>query len=217
MKKIRPFAATLMLTAFLSVLSFAQTAQPSQVTSKIVIVDTSAFFLDKTGITRIINASKQLDNELAPKRNELQQMATRSQNLEREIESLKKNVQNKVPIDEKAANAKVDELEKIRREGKFKQDEYNSLAKTRQEQVLGPIYADTMKVLAEYIKSKGFGMVFDVSKDQNGMLIFATEQYDITKDFIAFYNLRPAGASSSATPATPRPTATPTPKPPVKP
>lgn len=217
MKKFCLFAVTLMLTAFLSASSFAQTAQPTQVTSKIVIVDTGAFFTDKTGITKIINASKQLDNELAPKRNELGQLQSRSLNLQKEIETLQKSVQNKVPIDEKAANAKVEELERIRREGKFKQDEYNSLSKTRQEQLLGPPYAEAMKALGEYIKSKGYGIVFDVSKDQNGMLIFATEQYDITKDFIAFYNARPA---TSATPTTPRPTTTPTPRPtgtPIKP
>lgn len=214
MKKIHLFAPILMLTVILSVSSFAQTAQPNQAASKIVIVDTSAFFIDKTGITRIINASKQLDSELGPKRNELQQLVTRTQTLEKEIETLQRNVQNKVPVDQKSAQAKVDELERLRREGKFKQDEYNSLVKNRQEQLLGPPYAETMKGLAEYIKTKGFGIVFDVSKDQNGMLIFATEQYDITKDFIAFYNSRPATAT---TPTTPRPTTTPSAKPPVKP
>ncbi|NJM52314.1 MAG: OmpH family outer membrane protein [Blastocatellia bacterium] len=214
MKTTHLFAVALMLTAIFSVPSIAQTAQPNQVTSKIVIVDTSAFFTDKTGITRIINASKQLDSELGPKRNELQQLVTRTQNLEKEIETLQRNVQNKVPVDQKSAQAKVDELERLRREGKFKQDEYNSLVKNRQEQLLGPPYAETMKSLAEYIKTKGFGIVFDVSKDQNGMLIFATEQYDITRDFIAFYNSRPVTAT---TPTTPRPTTTPSAKPPVKP
>ena len=216
MKKFCLFAVTLIMTAYLSVFSVAQTSQP-QPANKIVIVDTSAFFNDKTGITKIIAASRQLETELAPKRNELQQMANRSQNLQKEIDALQKNVQNKVPIDQKAAQAKVDEMEKLQREGKFKQDEFNKFTEKRQNELLGPPYSEVLKALEGYIRSKGFGMVFDVSKDQGGMLIFATEQNDITKEFIAFYNSRPATSTSSTTPTAPRPTATPTPKPPIKP
>lgn len=204
MNKIRLFPIALI---FITLFSFAAFSQTAQTTSKIVIVDTSAFFKDKTGITKILNASKQLDAELVPRRNELEQMAVKSQNLQKEIDIFQKNVQNKVPIDQKAAQAKVDEMEKLQREGKFKQEEYNKFLEKRQNELLGPPYSEVLKSLEEYIRSKGYGMVFDVSKDQNGMLIFATDQYDITKDFIAFYNSRPATATTPTT----------TPKPPAKP
>jgi Skp family chaperone for outer membrane proteins len=203
MNKFRLFAAALMLTAFFSISSFAQTTQ-NQTANKIVIVDTSAFFKDKIGITKILNASKQLDVEIAPKRNELQQMASRIQTLQKEIETLQKNIQNKIPVDEKAAQAKVDELDRLKREGKFKEEEYNKFLEKRQNELLGPPFSEALKALEEYIRTKGFALVFDVSKDQGGMLIFATDQYDITKDFIATYNARPA-------------TSTTTPKPPTKP
>lgn len=205
MKMLRLFASGLMFALFLSISIFAQTAQNPA--SKIVIVDTSAFFKDKIGITKIINASKQLDNELIPKRNELEQMAVRSQNLQKEIDTYQKNVQNKVPIDQKAAQAKVDEMEKLQREGKFKQEEYNKFVEKRQNELLGPPYSEVLRVLEEYIKTKGYGMVFDVSKDQSGMLIYAGEQFDITKDFITYYNARPATGAAPAT--TPKPTGKP--------
>lgn len=201
MNKIRLFPIALI---FITLFSFAAFSQPAQPASKIVIVDTSAFFKDKIGIIKILNASKQLDVELTPKRNELEQMAIRSQNLQKEIDVYQKNAQNKVPIDQKAAQAKVDEMEKLQREGKFKQEEYNKFVEKRQNELLGPPYSEVLKSLEEYIRSKGYGMVFDVSKDQNGMLIFATDQYDITKDFVAFYNARPAtGSTPTTTPKTP--------------
>ena len=117
-------------------------------------------------------------------------------------------------------------MEKLQREGKFKQDEFKNFTEKRQNELLGPPYSEVLKVLEEYLKSKNFGLVFDVSKDQSGMLIFATEQYNITRDFIAFYNSRPATATTPTTPrpttpTTPRPTTTPTPRPggnpPIKP
>lgn len=178
-----------------SISAFAQT-QSSQTTSKIVIVDTSVFFDDKAGVTKIITAKKQLDTELTPKRNELQQMINRTQALEKDIQALQANLDKKVPIDEKSAQSKVDELERLRREGKFKEEEYNKLAQKRQADIVGPPFAEAMRALETYIKSKGYGMVFDASKDQSGFLIFATEQYDITKDFITFYNSRPASAAT---------------------
>ena len=203
MNKLRLIAIALTLIATFSAFSFAQTTQ-AQTANRVVIVDTSAFFKDKIGITKILNASKQLDAELAPKRNELQQLAGKTQTLQKEIETLQKNLQNKIPIDEKSAQTKVDELDRLKREGKFKEEEYNKFLEKRQNELLGPPYSEALKALEDYIKSKGFGLVFDVSKDQNGMLIFATEQHDITKDFVTFYNSRPAtGATPTTSPKTP--------------
>jgi Skp family chaperone for outer membrane proteins len=187
----RLFASGFFIIFIFSLSVFSQT-QPTQTTNKIVIVDTASFFDDKTGITKIIAAKKQLDIEVTPKRNELQQLITRTQSLEKDIQNLQANIEKKIPIDEKAAQAKVDELERLRREGKFKEEEYNKFVQRRQTEIVGPPFAEAMRALETYIKSKGYGIVFDASKDQNGFLIFATEQYEITKDFIAFYNARPA-------------------------
>lgn len=174
--------------------AFGQVQPGAAAASKIVIVNTAAFFDEKAGIAKIVAASKQLSTDLAPGRSDVQRLITRLDALEKEIAAFQQNVKNGIPIDEKTAQAKVDEAERLKREGKFKEDEFNSLAEKRQSQVVGPVYADAMRVLADYIKSKGYGIVFDVSKDQNGFLIYATEQYDITKDFIAFYNSRPPTA-----------------------
>lgn len=159
--------------------------------AKVVVVKTEAFFDDKAGITSIITASKKVSADLSQKRNDLQQLIARIGVLEKELTTFRDNVDKGLPVDGKTVQAKVDELERLKREGKFQQDEFNALAQKTQNQIVGPVYADVMRTLGDYIKSKGYDIVFDISKDQGGMLIYATVQYDITKDFILFYNARP--------------------------
>lgn len=194
---IRYFIPILLLI-FAAILSAnAQTQPTAAVASKIVIVDTVAFFNEKSGITRIVTAAKTLSTELTPKRSQYEQTVAKLQQVEKEVTAFRDNVAKGIPIDERAAQAKVDELERLKREGKYQEDDYNNLAQTRQRQIVGPEYSAALKALDEYVRTKGYGMVFDVSKDQNGILIFATEQYNITKDFIAFYNARPPTAINS--------------------
>lgn len=187
----------LLLTCVSTLPLAAQSTQGAATVSKIVIIDTAAFFDEKNGITRILAAAKNLSNDLTGKRNELQQMIARVQQVEKEVSTFRDNVAKGIPIDEKAALARTEELDRLKREGKYKEDEFNSLAQKRQSQIVGPEYSAALKTLGEYVKVKGYGIVFDISKDQNGMLIFAAGQYDITKDFIAFYNTRPPTAINS--------------------
>lgn len=182
---------------FLLMIGAVSVSAQAQPASKIVIVNTASFFDEKAGIIRIVNATKQLNNELAPKRAEVQQLVTRLETLERELATLRSNASKGIPVDEKAGQAKVDELERLKREGKYKEDEYNALAQKRQNEVVGPVYNEALKVLGEFIKSKGFSMVFDVSKDQSGMLIYVAEPFDITKEFITSFNSRPPTSITS--------------------
>ena len=190
-------AVTFVLSA--SALTFAQPAAAAP-PSKIVIVNTNAFFDEKAGVNRIVTARKQVAAELAPERTKVTALLSRVQVLENEIARLQENAQKNIPIDQNAAQAKVVELERLKREGKYKGDEFNALVEKRQNEVVGPQFSAALKALGDYIKSKGYGIVFDISKDQTGFLVFATEQYDITKDFIAFYNSRPATAATAAAP-----------------
>lgn len=188
------FFTGLLLAVFAAVPLYAQLAGAA---SKVVVIDTAAFFDEKSGITRILTAAKNLNIELSPRRNDLQTMLAKIQQLEKEVVVFRDNVAKGIPIDEKTAQAKNEELERLRLEGKYKGDEFNTLAQKRQTQVVGPEYSSALKALGEYSRSKGYSFVFDLAKDQNGLLIFATEQHDITKDFITFYNTRPPTAINS--------------------
>lgn len=167
-----------------------QTTAPS----KIVIIDTAAFFNEKSGITKIVAAAKTLSTDLAGRRSEVQALVARIDVLNKEIEVFRSNAAKGIPIDEKTFQTKVDEVERLKREGKYKEDEFNAHAQKRQTEIVGPVYSEVLRTLGEYVKTKDYGIIFDASKDQSGLLIFASEKYDITREFIAYYNARPLTA-----------------------
>ena len=55
-----------------------------------------------------------------------------------------------------------------------------------------------MKALNEYAKKNGYAVIFDgVKLDQAQILLGFDEKYNVTQDFITFYNARPAGAATA--------------------
>jgi Skp family chaperone for outer membrane proteins len=172
-------------------------AQTSAQPPKIVVVDTAAFFNEKTGITKIVSASKALATDLSARRTEVQRLVQRVDALTKELDTLRGNAGRGIPVDEKSFQSKVEELERLKREGKYQQDEFNALAQKRQSEIVGPVYSEVLKALGEYVKSKDYGILFDASKDQDGLLLYASEKYDITKDFITYFNTRPVTSISS--------------------
>jgi Skp family chaperone for outer membrane proteins len=205
MKTIRLIAVSALFAAIFSLSAFAQgTAQPAG-SGKVGVIYSGAFFDDKVGITRISVASKTLQTEFASKRNELQTLVTRLQNLEKEIKTLQDQSKGgTVPIDTNAAQAKVEEFERLQREGKFKQEELTKAVEAREAQLIAPIFQDIGKTLQEFAKGKGFSMLVDGSKDQAQMLVYVADTVDITDEFIKLFNARPA-TTATATPARPAP------------
>src|SRR5262249_11035222 len=73
-----------------------------------------------------------------------------------------------------------------------------------------PINQDIVKALNDYAKQKGYALILDGAKlEQAGILLGFDEKYDVTKDFITFYNSRPASAAGT-TASTANPAAAPT-------
>jgi Skp family chaperone for outer membrane proteins len=202
MKTFRSIAAVFGFAAIFAVSAFAQT--PVAATGKVGIVNTQAFDADKVGITKYVNAMNALEVELGPDMKALQTMATKIQGLQSEIEILKKQLESPttgVPVDktkiQTTAQAKYDEYEKLGREFKFKQEDYKAKAERRQATVMGPVRLDIGNALQEFAKKNGYMMILDASKlDGAGLLLAFDEKYDITKDFITFYNARPAATAA---------------------
>jgi len=199
MKRSIFLALTLVFVSALAQSAIAQGATPANPVQpgRIVILDTSAFFDEKAGIVRIVAATKQVNTELAVKRSEVAAIVNRLKGLEAELAVFRANADKGVPFDANVAQTKAAEFERLQREGKYREEEYNALAKKRQNEIVGAQYAAAMQALGDYIKTKGYGLVFDPSKDQGGFLLFATAQYDITKDFIAFYNAKPVTTAAA--------------------
>lgn len=204
MKMIRLFAVSVFFAAILSVSVFAQTSPAQPASGKIAVINTYLFGDEKAGITKYISAVNALNTEFKPLDTELQTLVARYQTLSKEIQTLRDQAtanNGKVPIDEKAAQAKVDEAEKLERDIKFKQEDAKAKFEKRQQTVLGPIMQDIYKAVQEFSKQKGYMMILDIGKMADADIVMALdEKADVTKDFITFYNARPATTATTSTP-----------------
>ena len=54
----------------------------------------------------------------------------------------------------------------------------------------------------EFAKQKGYALILDASKLEGAGLILAVDpaKVDVTKEFITFFNSRPAGTATTAAP-----------------
>jgi len=205
MKTFRLIAAAFFFAALFAVSGFAQAGagQPAG-TAKIVVIDTGAFADEKAGgITKYVTAMKSLDSEFTPVQTDLQNSATKIQSLQKEIQTLQDQAAGgKVPVDPKTAQAKVDSFQLLQTDFKRKQEDAKAKYERRQEQVMGPVMQDIFKAMQDFAKQKGYDLILDAVKldAQQMILAFIPSKLDVTKEFISFYNARPAGATSAVTP-----------------
>lgn len=196
MRTFRLIAAASVFAALFAVSAFAQ----APTAPKIGLVDIYAFGAEK-GITKYITAMGVLEKEATPMRTELQTMVTKIQNLEKEITGLRDQASKpNSPISATTVNNKIQELEDLKREAKFKQDNANAKFQSRYDVVVGPIWADIRKAMQEFAKQKGFDVIFDGAKlEEAGILLGFSDKVNITTEFIQFYNTRPAGTAEATT------------------
>lgn len=189
MKTFRLIAVSAVFAAIFAVSAFAQTAA-----GKIGLINTQAFDDDKAGITKYVAAMNSLETEFKPLSTELQTLGTKIQALQKEIQGYQEIVSKggKVPISDADLQKKLEEFDKSQREYKFKEDDAKARYQRREAAVLGPIRLDIGNAIQEFTKKNGFVLIFDPSKDQTGMLLGLDETADVTKQFIVFYNARPA-------------------------
>jgi Skp family chaperone for outer membrane proteins len=190
---------------FASILAVSTSAQvPAQaVNPKIGVIDTSAFGA-KDGIKKYTAASDALDKEFAPLSTEIQGLLTRYNTLGTEIKKLQDAAASSpnVPIDKTGAQAKIDEYQSLEVTIKRKQEDGKARLDKRSGEVLGPIMQDIGKAINDYATQKGYALMLDLAKmaDAGMVLSMDASKIDVTKDFIAFYNARPAGTATTATP-----------------
>lgn len=184
MKKFTVFSLTLFC-----VLAFASFASAQGAGGKIAVINTPSFAEAGTGITKYVNAIKNVETEFAPAIAELKTMGTRLQALDKEIKALQ---QLGSAADQQTGQRKVDEYQTLLRDYKFKEEDVKSRYERRYSTVTAPLNQAITNALNEYGKQKGYAIIFDVSRDTAGVIVAVPdEKIDITKDFIAFYNARP--------------------------
>ena len=205
MRKFNIAALGLLFAAAFAVSAFAQAQVPA--VGKVGLVDTGAFLDDKpgAGIPKLKTAFNSLNAEFKTANDELQTLGTQYQQKVDEYNKLKNST---VPVND--LDAKASAIQDLETTIKRKQEDAKAKYERRQEAVVGPIYADIGKALNDYAKSKGYAVILDGAKlEQAGVLLGFDDKYDITKDFITFYNGRGGAATASAAGTTAPPVAKP--------
>ncbi|HVE57301.1 MAG TPA: OmpH family outer membrane protein [Pyrinomonadaceae bacterium] len=187
MKTFRLIAVSVVFAAIFAVSALAQTTA-----GKIGLINTQAFDDDKAGITKYVAALNSLETEFKPTFTDLQTLGTKIQALQKEIQDLQAKANSNVPIDQKTVSAKLEEYDKLTREYKFKEEDAKARYQRREAAVMGPIRLDIGNAIQEYTKKNGYLLILDPSKDQTGLILGLDEAADVTKQFIVFYNARPA-------------------------
>jgi Skp family chaperone for outer membrane proteins len=199
MKRISLIAVGFIFAAIFSVSAFGQAAA----TGKVGLVDMYRFAADDkptSGITKYKNALKALNKEFEPAVAKLNTKITRYQALGKEIQDANK-ANPAVPVAPANLQAKVDELQNLEIQIKREQEDLKVQQGKRQQAIVGPIMNDILEALNDYAKKNGYAVILDGSKlvEQNILLGF-DEKYDVTDDFVKFYNARPASAATASTP-----------------
>jgi len=170
---------------------------------KIGLVNVNAFADEKAGITRFRTALTSLDPEFKPLNDQLNTKRTRYQTLAAQIQEANKPKPAGVPAAAPSnLSAQVEEAQNLEVEIKRLQEDGKRKYETRYAAVVGPVFNDIIKGLNEFAKQKGYAMILDGAKlEESGILMGFDDKYDVTKEFITYYNTRPAGtATTSATP-----------------
>jgi len=202
MKRFSFIAASFIFAAITAVSALGQV--PAQPTAfKMAIIDTDAFGAATGGLTRYAAARKALADEFRPLENEIQGLVTKYNTLGVEIKKLQEQASaGTVPIDQRTAQTKLEEYQTLELAIKRKEEDGKTRAARREPQVLGPVLREIEKALDDYAKSKGYALILDSSKLANAGVILAIDptKVDVTKDFIAFFNARPATTATTAAP-----------------
>jgi Skp family chaperone for outer membrane proteins len=201
MRKIRLVAISLFLVTVSAFSIFAQT--PQNASFKVGLINTLAFDNEKAGIVKYATAMKSVETGFKRELDEINAMVVRLQNLEKELTALQKQLTAPtspgVPVNnaqlQTSYNTKIEEYDKLGRDYKFKQEDVRARFQRRRQEVMGPILLDIGKAMQEFAKQKGFSIILDASKlGDSGVLLAIDDKVDLTKDFITFYNARPATA-----------------------
>ncbi|MEP7149074.1 MAG: OmpH family outer membrane protein [Acidobacteriota bacterium] len=201
MKRFSFIAASFIFAAITAVTAFGQAAQPAT-PFKMAVIDTGAFDA-KDGITRYSTAMNALEAEFKPLETEIQGLVNKYNTLGVEIKKLQDQVAaGTVPVDQRSANAKVEEYQTLELTIKRKQEDAKARAARREPAVMGPIRVEIGKALQDYAKQRGIALILDAAKLDGAGLILAFDEakVDVTRDFITFFNARPATTATTTAP-----------------
>ncbi len=183
------------LIFFAAAFAVPVSAQTNARVGKIGIIDTRLFLNGKTVIKKYVDAINAVNVEFKSVATELDAMALKVQNLEKELRVFQEQAQKGVQLNQATVNAKLEDYDRLSREYKFRKEDNEARYNRRQAALVSPVQRDISAALQEFTKKNGYVIIFDISKDQTGLFLSLGEKTDLTIDFITFYNARPATAA----------------------
>ena len=204
MRRFSFVAAAFVFAAISAASAFGQTPTAGAQPAKVVVIDGSAFAA-KDGITKVFKAMEQIDAEFVTTRKELTDMQNRIIALKNEIDNAQKPAAPGVPAkspDPQAIQTKIDQGTELQKQLKRSQEDAEAKFQRRSAQVLGPIMQEVYKGLDDFGKAKGYALILDVAKlaETGVILAYDAGKVDVTKEFITYYNARPATTATTAAP-----------------
>lgn len=200
MKAFRTTVAVIAFAAF-AILAHTQTrpttpagppqTRPAAAPGNIAVIDSSAFSDDKSGIARVMVAMRQIETKFQPLRNELRGMQDR-------LATMRADIQKKQAIqDAKTTAAQAEAADQLDIQIKRKAEDARASYQKESLTLLDPLQKDIADALTAYAQAKGISLLLDVNRVP---IIYAANNLDITKDFIAEYNRTHPAAAAPARP-----------------
>jgi outer membrane protein len=165
--------------------------------SKMAVIYTDMFLDQKTGIAKFNSVITKLNAEFVGLKNEIQGMQTRAQTLEDEIGKLQ-NAPAGTPIDQRSLQAKIDQLEQLKKDLQRKSEDAQASYTRRRQELFGPLQDEIGKALEAFAKARGINVIIDAAQVP---LLYAADSIDITRAFITDFNSKnPVTAATTTTP-----------------
>jgi len=166
-------------------------------TSKMAVIYTDMFLDSKTGIAKFSTVLAKLNGEFQKTKDDIQAMQTRGQQLEDEIGKLQ-NAPAGTPIDQRSLQAKIDQLEQLKKDIQRKGEDAQAAYTRRRTELFTPLQDEIGKALEVFAKARGINVIIDAAQVP---LLYAADSIDITRAFIADFNSKnPVTAATTTTP-----------------
>ena len=165
----------------------APAGAPAQLpTAKMAVIYTDMFLDAKTGIAKFTTLVNRLNGEFQKIKDEITAMQTRAQGLEAEINKLREAPAG-TPIDQRAVQAKIDQLEQLKKDTQRKAEDAQASYNRRRQELFAPLQDEIGKALEAFAKARGITAIIDAAQVP---LLYAAENIDITRAFITEFNTK---------------------------
>jgi Skp family chaperone for outer membrane proteins len=162
--------------------------------SKMAVIYSDMFLDQKSGILKFTSLLNKLNGEFQKIKDDIDQMKQRGKVLEEEISKLQ-NAPAGTPIDQKSLQAKIDQLELLKKDIQRKSEDAQANYTRRRQVLFQPLQEEIGKAMEIFAKARGITVIIDLAQVP---LIYAADNTDITKAFIIEFNSKnPVTASTT--------------------